>query len=430
MTIRKYHVVTGLIGSAIFGLLALDNCTQPAKPPATASRPSPATASQPSPATASQPSPAAAPEPHFAGSPACARCHRKIYDEHLQSFHHLTTVPANGHTLMGNFDSANRFYINDHLYIAAERRRDSFYQTAYLNDVPKLSRAFNIVVGSGKRGQTSIYWYQNYLFELPLTWFTEANEWTISPGYARKAEFNRSITSRCLECHSTYFRETTDKNSRADEFSKDNVVLGVECEKCHGSGVEHIAFHDTHPTDTTGHAIFNPAKATRLRSLDLCRLCHNGGLTPSRPSFTFQPGDSLFRFFEQVTARPVANIDVHGNQYAMLAASKCFSGSQMTCLTCHDAHKNESRMAAQFYVKCETCHKRESHNQCKLASTVQRSWLTANCVNCHMPEEASKAIMVIRQNETIPTSAHMRSHYITIYKDISDKILSARKPKG
>lgn len=35
--------------------------------------------------------------------------------------------------------------------------------------------------------------------------------------------------------------------------------------------------------------------------------------------------------------------------------------------------------------------------------------------------------MVIRKGESVPAPAHMRSHYIAVYKDISDKILSAQK---
>lgn len=397
-------MVTGLIGFTLFGLLTLENCTQNEKAPGNA--------------------PA---QPQFAGSQACVRCHAAIYEQHLQSFHHLTTAPANSQTLKGDFDSANRFFLNDYVFIAAEKRGDSFYQTAYANGVPKLSRPFDIIVGSGKRGQTSIYWFQDYLFELPLTYFTETNEWTISPGYSRNAGFNRPITSRCLECHSTYFQETTTTASKADEFSKTDFMLGVECEKCHGSGLEHIAFHENNPDAKTGHAIFNPGKATRQQSLDLCRLCHGGRLSKSRPSFTYQPGDKLFDFFRQDTGKPVAEMDVHGNQYGMLAASKCFMNSEMTCLTCHDAHKNESMQTMQFFAKCETCHSNDLHNTCKLASTVNQAFLRNNCINCHMPEEASKAIMVIRNGQSIPTSAHMRSHYIAIYKDISNRILSAQK---
>lgn len=400
---RKYHAVAVVITITIMGL-SLNNCSQNKS------------------AVANNPGPE-----KFAGSQACARCHKDIYGQHVQSFHHLTTALANAQTLKGNFDSTNNFFFNDHLFIAAEKKQDSFYQTAYLYGAPKLSRPFNIVMGSGKRGQTSIYWFGNYLFQLPLTYFTETNEWTVSPGYSRKADFNRSITSRCLECHSTYFQEITTKSSKADEFSKSNFVLGVECEKCHGPGIEHIAFHEKNPNEKIGHAIVNPAKFSRIQSLDLCRLCHGGALNKTRPSFSFEAGNKLVDYFQEDTAKPVSQIDVHGNQYGMLAASKCFQNSEMTCITCHDAHKNESKQAMQFYVKCETCHKSSSHNICKLTETVKQNFLNANCINCHMPEQASKAIMVIRQGETIPTSAHMRSHYISVYKDISDQILRTKK---
>src|SRR6185503_17202135 len=130
ITIRKYYVAAGLIAITIFGL-SLENCSQHEKTPASAPE-----------------------QQRFAGSQSCARCHKNIYEEHLQSFHHLTSAPANRQTLKGDFDSANKFFINDHLAIAAEHRQDSFYQTAYSYGDPKLSRPFNMVVGSGKRGQT------------------------------------------------------------------------------------------------------------------------------------------------------------------------------------------------------------------------------------------------------------------------------------
>ena len=401
---RKYYLVTGFIMLGISGSLLLQDCSQEQKKEGinTAAK-------------------------KFAGSAACANCHKGIYEQHLQSFHHLTSALANKQTLKGNFDSANKFFFNDHLYIATERKQDSFYQTAYSYGVAKLSRPFNIALGSGKRGQTSIYWFQNYLFQLPLTYFTETNEWTVSPGYSRKVNFNRSITSRCLECHSTYFQDITDKDAKADEFSKVNFVLGIECEKCHGPGLDHIAFHEQHPNEKNGHSILNPAKFSRTQSLDLCRLCHGGALNKTKPSFSYQSGNNLFDYFQTDTIKPIENIDVHGNQYSMMASSACFKNSEMTCLTCHDAHKNESKSAEAFYTKCESCHNAQRHIKCKIANQVSNDFLKNNCINCHMPEEASKAIMVIRQGESIPTSAHMRSHYISVYKDISQKILGEKK---
>ncbi|MDP4246991.1 MAG: hypothetical protein Q8932_14180, partial [Bacteroidota bacterium] len=154
ISFRKYYAVTGLIAIAIFSLSSLENCAQYKKAPADGSE-----------------------AKGFAGSQNCMRCHAAIYAEHLQSFHHVTSAAANRQTLKGDFDSANKFLFNDHLLIAAEKKQDSFYQTAYSYGVPKISRPFDIVVGSGKRGQTSIYWFGNYLFQLPLTYFAETDEY-------------------------------------------------------------------------------------------------------------------------------------------------------------------------------------------------------------------------------------------------------------
>jgi hypothetical protein len=136
-------------------------------------------------------------------------------------------------------------------------------------------------------------------------------------------------------------------------------------------------------------------------------------LAKTQPSFSFQAGDSLSAFFTVPPGPPDANaIDVHGNQYGLLAVSKCFQGSQMTCLTCHDPHKNEEGMLAAFSAKCMNCHKNPQHKE---------KYTTSNCIDCHMPEQTSKAIMVLLQGESVPTPASMRTHYITVYPEQTKK---------
>jgi hypothetical protein len=365
----------------------------------------------------------------FAGSESCKSCHKAIYEDHLKTFHHLTSLPANASTINGSFDDGkNRFYFNPSLYIAAEKRDSGFYQVAYQDGREKVSRKFDFVIGSGKRGQTFLYWKDNYLFQLPLTWFTATNEWTNSPGYSNKAQFNRPITIRCLECHSTYFQETTSPQSKADEFGRSGILLGVECEKCHGPASEHVTFHQQHQQDTTGHAIINPAIFSRSQQLDMCRVCHGGRLSKTKPSFSFTAGDTLAAYFNLDSVKTnIADMDVHGNQYGMMSASKCFKGSGMTCLTCHDPHKNESTKLLSFASKCMTCHAEATNKQCKLSHQLSKNFLMQNCIDCHMPEEPSKAIMVLREGASIPTSAYMRSHYIAVYSDVANKKLSTNR---
>lgn len=367
----------------------------------------------------------------YAGSLVCKDCHKDIYESHLNTFHNQTSALATTQNIKGSFEQGrNRFYFNPALYIAVEKKDSGLFQTAYQRDIAKVSRPFDFVVGSGKRGQTFLYWHNNYIFQLPLTYFTSTGEWTNSPGYSNKVQFNRPITARCLECHSTFFKEETIKDAKADQFSKSNIILGVGCEKCHGPSSEHIAYQQKNPHDTTGKFIINPSSLTRTQNLDLCRSCHGGRLSKTKPSFSFIPGDKLADFFNLDSVNTdISNMDVHGNQYGMLSASKCFKMSTMTCGTCHSPHTNESNQLNVFAGKCLTCHTNISNKLCKISRTVTPDFLKLNCIGCHMPEQESKTIMVLRQGESIPTAAIMRSHYISVYQQEAKKRLEKEKLK-
>lgn len=367
----------------------------------------------------------------YAGSNACRDCHKDIFDSHLSTAHHLTSSAASLQTVSGSFDSGkNTFYFNPQLYIAVERTDTGLFQTAFQKNERKISRPFDYVVGSGKRGQTFMYWHDQYLFQLPLTWFTATQEWTNSPGYSNKVQFNRPITARCLECHATYLTEQTKKDDKADVFLKSEMILGVECEKCHGPAAAHVKWQKENPLEKRAMYIVNTAKLSREQNLDLCGLCHGGRLTKSEPSFSFKAGDRLSRFFNiDSSNKNISEIDVHGNQFGMMSASMCFKGSAMTCTTCHDSHANQAGKKEIFTQRCLSCHIQEHNNFCKLAAKEDTSFLKSNCIDCHMPEQSSKAIMVLRQGESVPTSAVMRSHYITIYPAETQKILSNKKKK-
>ncbi len=361
----------------------------------------------------------------YAGSAACRSCHQDIYETHLQTFHHQTSALASEKNIKGSIEPGkNTFYFRPDLYISVEKKGDQLFQTAYQQGVEKISRPFDFVIGSGKRGQSFLYWYNKNVFQLPLTYFTSTNEWTNSPGYSNKVQFNRPITSRCLECHSTYFQEESSRGAKAEEFLKSAVILGVECEKCHGPAAEHVNYHQKNQQEKQGRFIVNLGKLSRTQNLDLCRLCHGGSLTKSKPSFSFVAGNKLSDYFALDSAlKNVADIDVHGNQFGMLSASKCFTMSNMTCTTCHSAHQNETGRKNVIVARCMECHTGTDHKKCQLSGTKGSAYLQQHCIDCHMPELPSKAIMVLRQGEVVPTSAHMRSHYISIYRDKIKEIL-------
>lgn len=377
----------------------------------------------------------------FAGAQACASCHKDIYETHIHTAHYHTSEPAGESNVRGSFaDGRNTFQFSESEYIAMARRNGHMYQVDYINGKENLAAPIDITTGSGKRGQTYLYWEDNKLFQLPISYFTPLDQWTNSPGYINRARFNRPITSRCLECHSTWFQKISDAGASGrspeglqtsngvenEEFSRTDIIYGVDCEKCHGPGARHIAFHKDNPQEKKARFIINTGKLSRQQNLDMCRLCHGGGLVKTRPSFSFMPGDTLAQFFQlpRDTTDPHA-IDVHGNQYGLLVSSKCFQGSQMTCGTCHNPHRNEEGMLAVFSARCMNCHNPEHNNFCKLKNKEKYN-ISSNCIDCHMPELTSKAIMVLQQGENAPTPASMRTHYITVYPEETKRYLKEK----
>jgi len=52
--------------------------------------------------------------------------------------------------------------------------------------------------------------------------------------------------------------------------------------------------------------------------------------------------------------------------------------------------------------------------------------IASNCIDCHMPELTSRAIMVLQQGDNAPTPASMRTHFITVYPEETKKYLRQR----
>lgn len=367
----------------------------------------------------------------FAGSASCAGCHKSVYESHQHTAHFLTSQPARPEYMKGSFDSGrNKFVLNDRVQVVMEKRKDSFFQVAFLDGMEKQANSIDIIIGSGSKGQTYLDWTGKSLFQLPVSYFTAADQWTNSPGYPGMIVFNRPISSRCMECHSTYATKLPGQNAQAEEFDHKSIVYGVDCEKCHGGASKHVEFHSEQPNDTVAKYILNPGRMSRSQSLDLCALCHGGRLRKTKASFTFKPGDRLYDYFSvDSSAMHVAAIDVHGNQYGLLASSACFLKSEMTCTSCHNVHENERGKLAAMSQKCQNCHNAAHVEKCKMTEVVGGS-INRNCVDCHMPKQSSRSITVLLQGSEVPTAAMMRTHLIKIYPGETKKVLDSMRVAG
>ena len=131
----------------------------------------------------------------------------------------------------------------------------------------------------------------------------------------------------CVDCHVTSIRAARDRSvpEAADR--------GIGCERCHGPGGNHVA---AVAADFDDLAIARPGLASAGQITRLCAACHNS----DDPSIT--DNDPLTIRFQTLT----------------LPRSRCYTESdgKLSCLTCHDPHRDAETTAAHYEAKCLSCH--------------------------------------------------------------------------
>jgi hypothetical protein len=379
-------------------------------------------------------------EAGFVGSAVCASCHATIYASHIKTAHYLDSRPASAAAIKGSFRYGhNRYVYNDHMAVQLEKKDGRFFQTALFNGNVMESEAFAIVIGSGRKGQTYLYWDGDRLFQLPISYYVPLKSWCNSPGYpSTMVYFGKQIPGQCIECHGTYAK-TAQVEGRGTVFDSTSILYGIDCERCHGPGAEHVAWHTAHPGELTGRFIVNAAHLGRQQRLDACALCHSGRRQEFRPSFSFRVGDVLDSFSTGTyDTTATANLDVHGNQYGLLTESKCFRFSdKLDCQSCHDPHTNEYGQVATYSARCMNCHNGVALHSCSMpeiskvlakaaASNVPTEKVAhaVNCVDCHMPALPSNKITLQIDGQDQPVHDLVRTHRVAIYPDIAREYLS------
>ena len=355
------------------------------------------------------------PASDYVGTEKCLSCHQ-AQKSFLGTSHYLTSRVATRESIAGKFeDGQNILNTSDpELFYRMEARKEGFYQTAILGTVPNavyVSKRFDLVLGSGRKGQTYLYWDKSdLLYELPVSYWTELGTWVHSPGYEEGVvNFNRPVPPRCLECHASFFESLSD-SPLENRYNRSNHILGISCERCHGPGREHSALHLAKPAKQADEKIVNPARISRERQLGLCALCHGGIGVSKTPAFSYTVGKDLQDYLELKLPSPTEAVDVHGNQVALLERSRCFQSSTMTCSTCHNSHVMQ-RDVADFSERCLACHKVQS---CGLFAT-RKNELVGKCVDCHLPKQTSNVIVSSRGGAKI--QPQVRTHWIKVYSN-------------
>jgi hypothetical protein len=351
----------------------------------------------------------------YVGDSACQSCHADKVDTFHQTAHYLTSSAPDHKSILGSFVPGENILktSNPNLYFQMDEKDAGFFQTAVAgapSHTSSRTERFAVVMGSGDKGQTYLYWNEDQLFQLPVSYWRTLG-WVNSPGYRDGfANFDRQIIPRCLECHATYFAALPPLSNR---YRTTGFSLGIQCEKCHGPGREHVEREKAKADPAASSGILNPARFTRDRQMDLCAWCHAGQGQPLVPTFSYLPDNPLDKYIDLPRPDPNAPLDVHGNQVELLKQSRCFISSSMTCLTCHDTHRTQHDLA-EFSRKCLGCHKPDSATFSKREHPV-----TDNCIDCHMPKQKTNLIVFNRNGESL--KPQVRSHWIKVYSPASNQ---------
>ena len=358
----------------------------------------------------------------YVGDARCTACHQAKSLSYLHTAHHLTSQLPDEHSILGSFtEGSNVLKISDPAPVIGdpgvsykmEKRADGFYVTAitgFTGQMQTRSERIDIVIGSGVRGQSYLYWHGDALYELPVSYWTDGQQWINSPGYRNGPPvFDRPASPRCLECHVAYAQQLS-PGSDVNRFNKATLVSGIGCETCHGPGARHVALRESYSGAAADEAILNPAHLPRDRQVDLCALCHNGvRQTAVAEAFTYRPGEPLDHYLQMEPRDSDLHPDVHANQVGLLKRSRCYqSSANMSCSTCHDVHASE-RAPASYAARCLTCHRVQS---CGMEKKLGPE-IADKCIDCHMPVEQTNAIVSETADRVIRTK--MRTHWIKVY---------------
>ncbi len=396
-------------------------------------RPAPSTR-QPSPPLSSTASSPGA----YADAASCAACHAAIAETYSRTGMARAFSEAQGLVAQG-FSPANAeplFHKASNRYYTMVEREGRVFQRRHQigfdgRETNVLELEAHYVVGSGNHARTFLHRTPSgRLMQLPVSWYSggvrlradtpiaSARQafWEMSPGYDRPAhlDFRRAIDAGCMSCHNGFPRSPVEDDREGPRFGA--LPNGIDCQRCHGPGQQHIDAIGRNDVDAARRAIVNPASLTRERQLETCLQCHlesTSGLLPfqirryERAPFSFVPGQPLGDYVIHFDHAPGTGHDdkfeINSAGYR-LRKSACFQKSEMTCVTCHDPHDvPRGQAATQHYVTvCKTCHA-DVHSS-ELASPkrsedgpVSPKRSEGGCIDCHMPkrraEDAVHAVM-------------------------------------
>ncbi len=377
----------------------------------------------------------------YVGMTQCRLCHESIYNTFLE------TGMGKSFDIVSKKKSSARF---DEHALVYDKYKDFYYRPYWEGDslkfmefrlegkdtVHKRIQTINYIVGSGQHTNSHIINTNNFLNQAPLTFYTQKGHWDLPPGFenGHNSRFNRLIGLECMTCHNGYPKFELGSENKFIEIKN-----GIDCERCHGPGSEHVKQKSAGIVVDTAkeidYSIVNPSKLPINLQLDVCQRCHiqgNAVLNEGKSFFDFKPGMHLSEVMNVFMPVYKGSEEEHimASHAERMKLSKCFIETMsrvekqstahelalkpyknaLTCVTCHDPHV--SRLVTDkkvFNSKCNNCHQAGKDHLCSEKESVQAK-ANFNCVQCHMPENGTTDIPHV----------NVHDHRIAVHKSLNE----------
>src|SRR5882724_3628429 len=276
--------------------------------------------------------PALAAADRLAGASACAACHPAQFEKQRKS-HHAEALARMLENPLAEKLIGKTVREKSGLAFEYSRAPGGVRVTARRGE-ERSSAILEWAFGAGAQGITPVGRIGNRFFEHRVSWFAREERAGLTIGHS--AEPPQSIRAalgqpqdaeviyRCFQCHATAVEPGPDLS---------RMRPGIECERCHGPGAEHV-------NRPSAQSIRNPGRLAPQALVEACGECHRLPASGGRPSAEELAKPETGRF------APIG-----------LMASRCFQASgKLSCLVCHDPHADASPSAEFYTAKCAGCH--------------------------------------------------------------------------
>ena len=352
---------------------------------------------------------------NYTGAASCAACHAAVQKHWAGSRHSMMVQPATKLSVRGDF-TRGKIELRGETYQLHMRNGFWYITESYLRGKP-IEHRVDYTLGNRRIQHYLTTLPDGRIFVLPPSWDILRKQWFHNfdigdPDESGEVEI-QLWNKNCYSCHVS--QEEKNFDTKKLEYKTKWLDFGVNCERCHGPGSEHIRHYSikTKPAPHMSDIVLQ-TRLDAARNTMVCAQCHS-----FRDIFVpgFKAGDDYYDHFvpileyEQPGGKdPAYWADGRTRRFSTdafgLWQSECFLKGGVTCVKCHvDPHdtaieKNPLLQPTSAAI-CTQCHAAIGKALSAHTHHAEKS-PGSSCVECHMP----RTVLSIK--------ARIRDHSITV----------------